>query len=152
MVQIDTGMTPSTWATDANSDVYELKGDTFVPVTGEKLTHVTSGAAGVWGVNSAFGIFYRNLATNSWQRIQGGLKQIDSGPKGIVCGVNSNDDIYCRTGITDVKLDGLDWVKLEGSLKYISCGEYGHWGLNKNNIIFFREGICALLYFISSTF
>ena len=72
MVQIDTGMTPSTWATDVNNNIYELKGDTFVAVAG-KLSHVSSGAAGVWGVNTASNIYYRDLTTNTWKKIDGGL-------------------------------------------------------------------------------
>ena len=71
MAQIDTGMTPSTWATDANNDIYELKGDTFAQVAG-KLSHVSSGAAGVWGVTSASHIYFRDMATNTWKRIAGG--------------------------------------------------------------------------------
>ena len=142
MVQIDTGMTPSTWATDAQNYIYELQGGSFVQVSG-KLSHVTSGAAGVWGVNAVSDIYYRDTA--SWKKISGALKQIDSGPKGFVCGVNSNDQIFCRTGITDANLDGSGWTALDGSLKYISCGEYGHWGVNKDNQIFFREGISAFL-------
>ena len=147
MLQIDTGMTPSTWATDANNDIYELKGDAFIQVPGRKLSHVTSGAAGVWGVTSTSQIYYRDLVSNMWKKIEGGLKQIDSGPKGIVCGVNSVDQVFCRTGITDATLEGSSWIALDGSLKYISCGEYGHWGVNKDNLVFFREGIYVLLSF-----
>ena len=152
MVQIDTGMTPSTWATDANNNVYELKGNDFTLVPG-KLSHVTSGAAGVWGVTSASHIYYRDVVTNTWKIIPGGLKQIDSGPKGIVCGVSSIDEVFCRTGITDATPEGSAWMKLDGSLKYISCGEFGHWGVNKNNQVFFREGIFVFVLFnISLTF
>jgi hypothetical protein len=32
-------------------------------------------------------------------------------------------------------------VRVSGKLKYISCGEYGHWGVNKANLIYFREGV-----------
>jgi hypothetical protein len=85
------------------------------------------------------------MVTNTWKIIPGGLKQIDSGPKGIVCGVSSIDEVFCRTGITDGTPEGSAWIKLDGSLKYISCGEFGHWGVNKNNQVFFRGGICISL-------
>ena len=59
MKQIDTGITSSTWATDANQDIYYLNGQAFEKVEG-KLIHVSSGAAGVWGVNAQNTIFYRD--------------------------------------------------------------------------------------------
>ena len=145
MVQIDTGMTPATWATDANNMVYELQGNNFVSVPGTiKFSHVTSGSAGVWGASTASDIFYRDMATKSWKKIAGRLKQIDSGPKGVVCGVNNINKVFCRTGISDYNPEGFDWVELdrpELQINYISCGEYGHWAATKDSKIFFREGI-----------
>jgi hypothetical protein len=69
------------------------------------------------------------------------LKQIDSGPRGTVCGVNRYDNIYCRIQITPRYKRGRKWVRIPGKLKYISCGEYGYWGVNKANYIYFREGV-----------
>ena len=63
--------------------------------------------------------------------------QIDSGPKGVVCGVNRKMDIYCRFGITDQVPTGTTWTKISGSLKYISCGTYGCWGVTQSNDIYF---------------
>ena len=73
----------------------------------------------------------------------GRLKQIDSGPTGIVWGVNRHDDIYCRTGITEEVPQGADWQKIVGKLKYASCGPYGCWGVNSADDIWFREGVTA---------
>ena len=63
--------------------------------------------------------------------------QIDSGPKGVVCGVNRKMNIYCRFGITDQVLTGTKWTRISGSLKYISCGAYGYWGVTQSNDIYF---------------
>ena len=82
-----------------------------------------------------------NSVGTSWTRIGGALKQIDSGPYGIVCGVNRGDDIYCRIGITDHNPKGTGWHHIGGKLKYISCGELGCWGVNSVNQIFFRTGV-----------
>ena len=112
MTQIDTGMTTATWATDASQDIYTLEGNEFKQVSG-KLVHVSAGESGVWGVNAGNNIFYWSVAR--WQKVPGLLKQIDSGPKGIVCGVNQGDSIYCRNGITDSnpsgpELDQDPWI------------------------------------------
>lgn len=141
MKQIDTGITSYVWATDANQDIYYLNGNTFEHVAG-KLIHVSSGEAGVWGVNFGNNIFFRDATSSnpkgtSWKLVDGSLMQIDSGPNGVVCGVTKGFEIFCRAGITEVQPVGLKWVKISGQLKYISCGAYGYWGISENNDILF---------------
>ena len=129
-----------------------------MPDRGEKipghLKHVSVGEAGVWGVNDGDEIYYRDGVTatapsgNSWRKISGKLKQIDSGPNQIVYGVNTNDQIFCRTAIDPVKPFGTGWKQISGSLKYISCGALGCWGINSRNSIFFpswgkQGGLCG---------
>ena len=144
--QIDSGMTPAIWAVDPNDYIWLRINGKWRKVPG-KLIHVSSGGAGIWGVArnnriyTRVGVGGRNLKGKSWKRISGGLKQIDSGPPGIVCGVNKNDDIYCRTGVVPANRFGRSWVKVPGKLKYISCGAFGHWGVNKGNNIYFRYGV-----------
>ena len=103
------------------------------------LIHVSTGAAGTWGVNRGHAVYY--YYNKRWNSAGGRLKQIDSGPSGIVCGVNRNNYIYCRKGITPLRPGGSGWIKVSGILKYISCGALGHWGVNKNNDIYFRYGV-----------
>lgn len=144
MKQIDTGITPYVWATDSNQDVYYLNGSSFEQVAG-KLVHVSSGEAGVWGVDAQSKIFFRegvepgNPTGSEWKNVKGGLLQIDSGPKGIVCGVSSSFKPYCRSGITEVTPTGTKWQRISGSLTYISCGTYGCWGVNKYNKVYFAS-------------
>ena len=66
-------------------------------------------------------------AGRRWYRVGGALMQIDSGPFGIVWGVNRNHQIYCRTGITAKNPRGRGWL--------------GCWGVNKNHQIFYRYGV-----------
>ena len=106
---------------------------------GGRLRHISAGQAGVWGVNRNQNIYYR--AKKRWLHVGGKLKQIDSGPRGIVCGVNKYDNIYCRLQVSSRCRQGRRWVRVPGKLKYISCGDYGHWGVNKANDIYFREGV-----------
>ena len=69
--------------------------------------------------------------------------QIDSGPFGIVYGVNKNNMIYCRKGITRNNHIGTRWAQVTsyGRLKYVSCGLYGCWGVNRADQIWFRGGV-----------
>lgn len=146
MKQIDTGITSAVWATDPSEDIYFLSGKQFQKVAG-KLIHVTSGASGVWGVNRLNQIFFRDGVTLSlpkgvaWKLVAGGLMQIDSGPKGVVCGVAKAYGVYCREGITDASPTGTKWFRTSGLLKYISCGGYGYWGVNAGGDIFFTRDV-----------
>ena len=80
-------------------------------------------------------------AGSSWRHIGGRLSQIDSGPFGIVWGVNKYHHIYVRTGITWRFRAGRGWRRIPGGLKQVSAGEYGVWGVNKYNHIYFRRGV-----------
>ena len=73
--------------------------------------------------------------------VAGSLIQIDSGPPGIVYGVNRHYQIFCRNGITLSNPKGTDWKHVGGALKYVSCGIYGCWGVNSANQIWFRHGV-----------
>ena len=146
MKQVDTGLTPHVWATDLNKDVYYLNGDIFDQVPG-KLIYVTSGEAGVWGIDEQNKIFYRegvDQATpmgTEWKQIKGSLFLIDSGPTGVVCGVTSSFKVYCRTGITNASPTGTNWQRIPGRMKYISCCNYGCWAINKYNNVYFTSQI-----------
>ena len=74
------------------------------------------------------------------KKIDGSPKQISSGPFGVF-GVNKNDDIFFRKGITSSNPYGTSWDLIEGKLKQISCGEFGLWGINSSMEIFCRKSI-----------
>ena len=94
--QIDHGLTPEVWGVNAANLIFRINEDKkWIRIAGS-LKHVTTGEAGVWGVNKDDNIFFRTGLT--WRRIPGKLKQIDSGTSLIVYGVNSKDDIFCRAG------------------------------------------------------
>ena len=119
----------------------------FKKIPASNIKHVTTGGAGTWAINTGYLIYFRigvdpsTPTGKSWRRIPGLLKQIDSGPSGIVCGVNKVNDVYCRTGISPVKPQGSSWTKLSGKMKYISCGALGHWAVDPQNRVRFRIGV-----------
>ena len=149
--QIDHGLTSSVWGVTENNEIFRLKGKSCLARVSGELKHVTTGEAGVWGVNKNDDIYYREGITNhnkdgtDWKHITGKLKQIDSGPSGIVYGVNAYDQIFCRTGISAQKPFGTGWKQVTsyGRLKYVSCGELGCWGVNSANQIWYRSGVTS---------
>ena len=86
----------------------------------------------------------RNKVGSRWFRIAGSLTQIDSGPFGIVWGVDRSQNVFCRTGITWGNPKGSGWRSVVGKLKYTSCGEFGCWGIRTiagEIHIMFRYGV-----------
>ena len=75
-----------------------------------------------------------------WKYTDGRLKHVTVSPRGFVWGVNANDQVFHRQGISDCKVDGSFWKLINGSLKQISNGRSGVWGVNANDEIFYREG------------
>lgn len=95
--QIDGGLIKTVYGTDSAQNVYIVKSKLhLVPET--HLTHVSVGQGGVWGVNQQGQILFFHPKT-SWNVIPGNLIQVDSGPAGVVYGVNSLHKIYYRDGI-----------------------------------------------------
>ena len=64
----------------------------------------------------------------------GKLKWIGSGVD-IVVGVNANDDIWYRTGVSDANPIGDDWVKVPGKLMQIDADGDQVVGVNSGNVI-----------------
>lgn len=148
--QIDHGLTEGVWGVNRHDYIYRLKSNSlgWQKIPGS-LKHVSVGKAGVWGVNSNDDIYYRvgvtesNPSGSSWLHISGKLKQIDSGPSGIVYGVSADDKIWCRKGIDTLKPSGTGWTQVTsyGRLKYVSCGALGCWGVNSADQIWYRSGV-----------
>ena len=69
------------------------------------------------------------------------LKQIESGPKGIVVGVNQHRLIYYRAGVTRGNPTGRYWVNIKGRLTHVIAGCRGIYGLNQGHQIFRYRGM-----------
>lgn len=82
-----------------------------------------------------------NNLGSSWKLVNGLLKQIDSGPYGVVYGTNSRSELYYRAGITDSDPKGTSWTPIQGHVNYISCGIYNCWGVNGVSKVFVRTEV-----------
>jgi carbonic anhydrase len=70
--------------------------------------------------------YSNNSRGASFEKVDGGLKQISSGENG-VWGVNSSKYVYVRQGITDDNLRGTGWGKLWPNFIHVSSGRTGVW-------------------------
>ena len=55
--------------------------------------------------------------------------------------MNGKHEIYCRAGISKQSHFGSSWVKVPGTAKHVSCGDYGCWTVRPDNSVGFREGV-----------
>jgi len=132
--------------------------------------NVEAGKFGIWGVNRAGRVFYRNPRIKRWMIVPGLLKQISVGGNQ-VWGVNKANEIFMRTSISPksawkrvagglkhvsvsdsnrvwgvnrygwvYRRGGNKWNRVSGGLKQISVGEAGVWGVNDANDIYYRQG------------
>lgn len=142
--QIDTGV--STWAIRNPRYIYGLSAKKWKKIPG-RLYSVVSGKAGVWGIATLHRIYFRLGVTKRrpfgtrWKKVGGSLKQIDSGPKGLVCGVSRLNKVFCRLQICRHAPYGKRWIYVSRPFTYISIGEYGYWTLNPAGQIYFRLGV-----------
>ena len=124
------------WGVNHNDDIYmrpiDGSGD-WKHIPG-KLIHVSASGNGyIWGTNRANQIYKckKPCTGSGWQRVDGGLKQIDGGERE-VCGINSAGNLYCRP------VDGSGkWRYISGGLKHVSTsGTYDLFGITTNNDIY----------------
>jgi len=108
------------WCVDRNDNTYMLQRDGRWSRININLFQVSSGAS-VWGVNRGDEIF-KYLGNNKWQRIKGGLTNVDVSNKDHVWGVDRANNIWRWTASA--------WEPIKGSLRQISVGEAGVWGVD----------------------
>ena len=64
------------------------------------------------------------------------MKYVSSGKK-FVIGVNDNDEIFMRAGISVLRPTGKSWDKLNGRLKVVDALSSNEiWGVNADNYIY----------------
>ena len=68
--------------------------------------------------------------------MDGALKYVSSG-NDVVIGVNANDEIFQRLGITAANPTGVNWSMQSGQLKVVdTLNIWKNWGVNSADAIF----------------
>lgn len=89
-------------------------------------------------------IFYRegvsetDPAGTGWAQIDGKLNHVTACDDGQIFGVNSAQEIFYRPSTGG---DSSEWVKLNGALVQISCGDQTVWGVNTHGNLYRRDGL-----------
>ena len=97
------------------------------------LIHVSASGNGyIWGINSVHSIYKcKKPCTGGWTLVQGQLKQIDGGERE-VCGVNRNNQLYCRP------VDGSGtWRLVSAGYKHVTTsGSYDLYAIKTDGNIY----------------
>lgn len=104
-----------------------------------------SAQASLWKIDKAGSILVRDRGSDAWTPIPGSLTQVEQGENGVVWGINKNNDVYIRDGISTTQPYGTKWTKIGGvALKQITVGCDGNVrGVSPAGEIYFRDGISA---------
>ncbi|KAM5132533.1 fish-egg lectin-like [Mantella aurantiaca] len=141
--QIDAGV-GEVYGVDDDDNVYHWEDYNWKQIPG-KLTHVSVGPAGVWGVNRENILF--KMHDGIWMRVAAGLlKQVDAGGDNFVVGVNAQDNVYCLGESDTISgSSNVCFTQLDGTLSYYSCGPGACWGVNSANNIYYRDYVTSTL-------
>ena len=85
--------------------------------------------------NSCQSESFTNYKSTEWKQMPGGLKQAQV-DQNVVCGVNSNDDIYCAD--KDI-FNNPNWFNVPGKLKHVSVSNGKLYGANSNDDIWYND-------------
>jgi hypothetical protein len=77
--------------------------------------------------------------TSTWSRVPGKLVQLDVTRADVVYGVNRHRLIYVGY---DARAQH-PWQRLPGTLKHVSAGYAGLWGVNIHDRIYYRTGVSS---------
>jgi len=102
------------------------------------LINVSVSNGQLYGCNRGNAIYYAaNYKNAQWVQIPGSLSQVSlDGYNRVVCGVNSNQDIWCADqNITS----NPNWFQVPGNLIWVSISNGKLYGVNSSNNIYFAS-------------
>ncbi|XP_053307907.1 fish-egg lectin-like [Spea bombifrons] len=138
------------WGVNRQTFIYKLQDNNWVQVTG-LLKQIDAGGekylSGVNGLDSIYCLNQEHTMSRSaslpFLFIDGSLKYYSCGPLGC-WGVNSNNQIYYRYGVSPSACRGSHWKQVDGSLIMVEVGTDGSvYGVNSAGNVYKREGISA---------
>ena len=119
------------------------QGTDWVRVPGA-LKYVSCGIYGCWGVNNANQIWFldgvppqNGAGSKSWVKIPGALVQLEVDRVGKVYGINHENEVYVREGVSSQRPTGADWRRIPSDpLVHISAGYSIVMALDTNGVIY----------------
>ncbi|XP_030005904.1 fish-egg lectin-like [Sphaeramia orbicularis] len=121
---------------------YFLARNSWYSLGSTYFKHLTVGPAGLWGVSTTSKV-YKYIAGNFVQANGITMHQVDAGGNGQLAAVSSSlSATYCLRSSYAQRFKAtstLSWSSLSIRMKYISCNQYGCWGIDSSSRLYFRQ-------------
>lgn len=121
------------------------RGDGWSKIANGALRQLSVGTSCIWGVNADGRVMVRRgVEENSplgkdWSTVDAEpMKHVSCSPKGHVWAVDNKEKIWYRKGACLDTPQGTNWKSISGSLKQVSAGNCGVWGINSEQCVFYR--------------
>ncbi|XP_060639785.2 fish-egg lectin-like [Anolis sagrei] len=126
---------------EPTGNVFMLNGEDWLYLAGG-MQHVSVGISGIWMVDYDKHI-YRLLGSNL-EKVSESFEQINAGGNLFVAGVKSGNHPMCLSSSEFLAMkptSSVTWTVMSGTMKSLSCGLQGCWGVNTAGSVYFRTGI-----------
>ena len=109
------------------------------------LRQLSVGDTSMWGVNSDGRLIMRRGISEDtpmgkdWATVDAEpMKHVTCTAKGHVWAIDTKDKIWYRKGACNASPNGTTWKTISGSLKQVSAGHCGVWGINADQCVYYR--------------
>ena len=99
----------------------------------------------MWGVNTDGRLIMRRGISEDtpmgkdWATVDAEpMKHVSCTAKGHVWAIDTKDKIWYRKGASNASPNGTTWKTISGSLKQVSAGHCGVWGINADQCVYYR--------------
>ena len=145
----------SVWAVDESGQLCHRRDSSNALPTGtawdvmaNDMQRVDAGQAGVWALDNAGLLYYRHgtygddgSTGTEWRAVEGRRFSSISSGRDLVVAVNSEGEVWLRTGLGPDTPAGLAWLRLAGKMRQVDIYQSGTvvalWGVDFNNEVYF---------------
>lgn len=121
------------------------KGDGWNRIANGTLRQMSVGTNSIWGVNHEGRVIVRLGISNEspmgreWATVDAEtMKHTSVSSNGHVWAVDNKEKIWYRKGACTATILGTNWKSVSGSLKQVTVGHCGVWGINSDQCVYYR--------------
>ena len=145
----------SVWAVNVSGQLCHRRDSSNALPTGtawdvmaNDMQRVDAGQAGVWALDNDGLLYYRHgtygddgSTGTEWRAVEGRRFSSISSGRDLVVAVNSEGEVWLRTGLGPDTPAGLAWLRLAGKMRQVDIYQSGTvvalWGVDFNNEVYF---------------
>ena len=147
LVRVSVSERGHVWGIDAKDKIYHRVnasdcnklGSSWEKVSGE-LVQLSVGGAGVWGINKQNRLFYRvgthgdqfAVKGSDWEEVFGQKLKHVAVACGVVLGLDLDNNLHMRAGISECFPTGQHWQCLDANLQTVDVHHAAVWAIDRD--------------------